>query len=645
VKQLYDEAGSLVTLQRELGRGGEGSVFESREIGRDAVAKVYHDPLPTDKQSKLRAMVRLGNGHLRQIAAWPTQLLLGQKGGAVAGFLMARVEGYQPIHNLSSPASRKQLFPEVNYAFLVHVARNIAASFDAVHAHGHVVGDVNENNFLVAKNGTVKLIDCDSFQISDGGTRYSCDVGVLLFTPPELQKVGSFRGRERTANHDNFGLAVLVFQLLLLGRHPFAGVPLGKADGSIEEAITGFRFAYANDRRQRQIDSPPDTLPLSFFTPEIARAFEQAFTEQGVTGRRPLARDWVSMLDSFKSSLRACGQVPDHRYPPSQASCPWCGMDSRGHPAFLARGASPKPGAAAVGGDIASLWARAQSLAILPPLAPYQSSQSAAVGKSNSYGKAEVLKYRASVSIIVLAAFFATLALPAIWIPALVVGGIALAVVKHPKGHRIAAREKVAVTARSAFRAELDAYEKLTHDPRMSSELAKLQHTKTEFDGLPLKYQRLMQELHTTIRDKQLAAFLDSVLITEGEIDGIGPTRISALASFGVETANDIEYNRVVRVQGIGDALAKRLLAWKRKIATRFRFDPSKGIPQQDISALNARIAGEKTQLERNMRDGVAQLQQLHSSALAVRQAARIRLDAAALALDQADADLAVSRK
>ena len=204
---------------------------------------------------------------------------------------------------------------------------------------------------------------------------------------------------------------------------------------------------------------------------------------------------------------------------------------------------------------------------------------------------------------------------------------------------------KAAAAARLAFGLELEGYEKLTHDSRMSDQLAELQRIKSDFDGLPSKHQRLMQELQATIRDKQLAAFLDSVLIAEGEIEGIGPTRISALASFGVETANDIEYNRVVQVQGIGDALAKRLLAWKGRIAGKFRFDPARGVPQQDVNALTARIAAERTQLERDMRGGAAQLQQLHSSALSIRQAARLRLDIASRVLDQADADLTVSRK
>jgi len=32
-----------------------------------------------------------------------------------------------------------------------------------------------------------------------------------------------FRGLERSAGHDAFGLAVLLFHLLFMGRHPFAG--------------------------------------------------------------------------------------------------------------------------------------------------------------------------------------------------------------------------------------------------------------------------------------------------------------------------------------------------------------------------------------------------------------------------------------
>jgi DNA-binding helix-hairpin-helix protein with protein kinase domain len=47
---------------------------------------------------------------------------------------------------------------------------------------------------------------------------------VAQFTPPEIQKSRQHFRMERTANHDNFGLAILIFQLLFFGRHPYSGV-------------------------------------------------------------------------------------------------------------------------------------------------------------------------------------------------------------------------------------------------------------------------------------------------------------------------------------------------------------------------------------------------------------------------------------
>ena len=62
----------------------------------------------------------------------------------------------------------------------------------------------------VGADGTVMLIDCDSFQVRDGAEVFTCDVGVPLFTASELHGYG-FRGLLRTENHDRFGLAVLLF--------------------------------------------------------------------------------------------------------------------------------------------------------------------------------------------------------------------------------------------------------------------------------------------------------------------------------------------------------------------------------------------------------------------------------------------------
>ena len=158
---------------------------------------------------------------LRKVSAWPSALLSQKAGGTVVGFMMPRFGDHQPIHHLYNPAQRIKYFPRANWAFLVHAARNCEAAFEEVHRADCLVGDVNQSNLLVSAKATVGLIDCDSFQIRSNGALYLCDVGVPIYSAPELQ------GRLRLPwfdtlgpNHDRFGSAMLIFQLLFMGRHP-----------------------------------------------------------------------------------------------------------------------------------------------------------------------------------------------------------------------------------------------------------------------------------------------------------------------------------------------------------------------------------------------------------------------------------------
>ncbi|STJ61175.1 putative chaperonin [Escherichia coli] len=105
---------------------------------------------------------------------------------------------------------------------------------------------------MVGRDSKVVLIDSDSFQINANGTLHLCEVGVSHFTPPELQTLPSFVGFERTENHDNFGLALLIFHVLFGGRHPYSGVPLiSDAGNALETDIAHFRYAYASDNQRR----------------------------------------------------------------------------------------------------------------------------------------------------------------------------------------------------------------------------------------------------------------------------------------------------------------------------------------------------------------------------------------------------------
>ena len=187
----------------------------------------------------------------------------------------------------------------------MHAAANVARLFAAVHKAGFIAGDVNHSNILVRSNATVAAVDCDSFQVGDG-SRFPCLVGTELFVPPELLGA-ALDATRRTANHDAFGLAVLIFHLLFMGRHPFAGRYLGKGDMPIERAIAESRFAYSRDARRTQMAPPPYTPPMDAVGPAVTDLFERAFHADG-SQRRPagVREAWIDALDALKAALVPC---------------------------------------------------------------------------------------------------------------------------------------------------------------------------------------------------------------------------------------------------------------------------------------------------------------------------------------------------
>jgi DNA-binding helix-hairpin-helix protein with protein kinase domain len=331
--RLFDDRGATVTLTREIGRGGEGYVAETSDP--NLVAKVYLDTVDAEKAAKLSAMQRLASPDLLRVAAWPTKVLHSNgAGGPIVGFLQPRVVEHREIHQLYSPVQRRQYFPETDWAFLLHVAMNCAAGIETVHAAGQVVGDLNQSGILVAKNGMVRLIDCDSFQITTGGSQYRCVVGVPFFTPPELQGM-NFRDVDRTQSHDCFGLAVIIFHLMFMGRHPFAGRYVGSGDMTIERAISEGRFAFSRHSSQFQMMPPPHAMPIDALPNELSTLFDRAFALKLNGTPRPSAEEWRLAIAKAKNLLSRCPTDRSHVHFNRLSYCPWCKIEQEGGPAFF----------------------------------------------------------------------------------------------------------------------------------------------------------------------------------------------------------------------------------------------------------------------------------------------------------------------
>ncbi|MBX7173938.1 MAG: hypothetical protein K1X72_23410 [Pyrinomonadaceae bacterium] len=318
---FYDSNGKPYALSIEIGRGGEGTVFYCPN-DLSLVAKVYHEPVTEEKAEKLRWMAANKNEGLLKIAAWIVDTLHEQPNGKIVGFLMPNVKAKE-IHELYSLKSRRVHFPEATWQFLIHTAANVARAFYVLHKNDHIMGDVNHGNCVVLADGTVKLIDCDSYSIKTDKIRYICDVGVATHLAPELQGI-DLSEVTREKKHDNFGLAVIIFQLLFLGRHPFAGNYLGAEDKSLEDCIREHRFAYGN-QSVTNVKQPPGTLSLTQISPRLAIMFTKAF----MTENRPEAREWIEALDDLSKVLKQCTAHIGHFYFEELTACPWCGIESQ----------------------------------------------------------------------------------------------------------------------------------------------------------------------------------------------------------------------------------------------------------------------------------------------------------------------------
>jgi DNA-binding helix-hairpin-helix protein with protein kinase domain len=138
---------------------------------------------------------------------------------------------------------------------------------------------------------------------------------------------------ERSPNHDNFGLAVLLFQILFMGRHPFSGRFQGSGDMPLERAIGEYRFAYSSQTASTKMLPPPGAPLLTDFPPYIGQAFETAFGRAGPNGR-PTASQWVTLLGSLEKELVVCAADFNHHHVQGKP-CPWCRME-QSYPGFVA---------------------------------------------------------------------------------------------------------------------------------------------------------------------------------------------------------------------------------------------------------------------------------------------------------------------
>jgi DNA-binding helix-hairpin-helix protein with protein kinase domain len=651
--QFFDQLGRSIGLGPLIRRGGEGAVFDVADQPA-LVAKLYENAPAQDKADKLRSMIAAGSADLARIAAWPVKTLHDRPNGQLRGFVMPKIAGYKEIHKLYGPSHRQREFPDADWAFLVHTAANCAAAFEAIHALKHLMGDVNPGNVLVSAQALVALIDCDSFQVQSNGRTFRCEVGVPEYTPPELQGV-VFRDVSRIENHDRFGLAVLIFHLLFMGRHPFAGRYHGPGDMSLERAIRECRFPFSlRPGGRKEMEPPPLAPTVDIVTSEIANLFDRAFHDAGQSAR-PSAAEWHSALSSLERQLITCQREHVHKHARHLSACPWCRFDDGTPPVLFFVSQTGGLDFLCSAADLAPILAELER--IPPPQKAVPQGSSPVAVHPSPLPPATLMELKrvkaVQASLAVSALVILTGLIVLVFIPvglSIAIAGVVGAVVSvvywlflartSQLGKERQRRRLVLKRAQSTQEQCIADWQSTSGEAtRAYSEARiKIDVLRKDYGQLRPQFDADVQRLERSKEDAQRRDHLRNEFIEEAVIKGIGGNVKSALLSEGIETALDVLTRGLLGIPGVGEKRRTTLTEWAEGVARAFQFDPKKDVPAVERRTVVAKSRQRQLQIKGQLEREIAGLRRLAQEAAGRIETARQGLVAATAQLAQAQA-------
>lgn len=330
---VIQPSGARVELcQPPLDSGGEGEIHLID--GRSRILKLIFHPTPLVAE-KLRWMLDHAPSRETPWAprdlGWPDGLVVRPETNEICGYQTMYFADASTLETVFNRTERIKAFPNWSSAHLINLAANLARAYERAHRLRIVLGDSSSRNALCDARTYVKLIDLESAQIDAGKSILPCLVATTDYAAPELQSVDDFSKVRRTVFHDSFGLAVLIYQLLCDGVHPYYGtvespggpktMPPGMAE-RISKNLWAFSSSTAGKPR---VAPPPDACDFTSIPTPLQDLFHRAFDEGHANpSRRPAPREFVDSLEIMLKALSRCSVNSKHLFSQGLAKCPWC---------------------------------------------------------------------------------------------------------------------------------------------------------------------------------------------------------------------------------------------------------------------------------------------------------------------------------
>ncbi|MEN1944369.1 hypothetical protein WCE55_11005 [Luteimonas sp. MJ293] len=315
--------GRRLHLGRRLNSGGAGSIHLV-EGAPDQVAKIYHPGSDhAAYHAKLEAMLRLRphlpdrqeNGKRYVQIAWP-EAIVHDSSGNFTGFLMPMldIDATRDLEHILNERQARAAGLPTSLGAKATLAANLASVLSALHRKGHRVVDLKPVNLRFYIHSLyIAMLDCDGFSIQGRDTRFRAPQVTADYLAPEYQQRGIGSGDEEA--QDRFALAVIVFQLLNSGIHPYSGQlrrPMAPTD--LPGRIRTGHYPYGV--RPHPHVRPVPASAHAAMPPQLRELFDRAFA--GPPAERPSAAEWAQLLAGYAQRnsglLATCAQDNSHQH-------------------------------------------------------------------------------------------------------------------------------------------------------------------------------------------------------------------------------------------------------------------------------------------------------------------------------------------
>ncbi len=232
------------------GVGGEGQVLKLLSLtnynSNEFVIKVFHDlERNVGKENKIKDMITLSEKcDIPDTVCWPFAIVYDN--GKFVGYLMKKANGVSLSKFMHGKKTQNE-FTSYCDGDYVQMCLSIMNTVQKLHLNDILVGDINEDNFMVENPQKVFFIDTDSYQFG----KYKCGVGRENYFSPEYYETEIL-----DENSEGYSIIILIFKILMLGRDPFTS-RLKEELSKREKVIKGMFPYQINSDVTKKLISPP----------------------------------------------------------------------------------------------------------------------------------------------------------------------------------------------------------------------------------------------------------------------------------------------------------------------------------------------------------------------------------------------------